>query len=177
MARMKPSLSPDTDKRSKPVTIAGVFVASGFVAVAIGSALATWAYRDDPRSIVVSSAAFPISYGLVAWAWWRWIIMATQDREKRKQIRMPCWIFASAGIVMAIGYVAYTYHTLESGITGLMTAQERSLLIANGVLSVVGFCLVSCGFWITSTVSNGTRRIPEGGARQNHVDAPREGNC
>jgi len=129
-----------------------LLIAAGFVIVAVGNGAWFWAlnYGEPVRYVwsnEVFGAAYTLGYGLLAWAtwaWFRWLEGApTPGAGLTKALRLA----GIANLAFAIGVLAVTYDSAHHAITLPYHGRLSIAVPATDGLQLLGFCLVSVGFW------------------------------
>jgi hypothetical protein len=130
-----------------------LLIATGFLIVAVGAGseflvgsvgapgIYGWSYE-------IFGTAYTIGYALLAWATWalfKWIEgFPTPGAGLTKALKL----FGVANLVFGLGLVSVTYYWAYEAISHLpYVGRAEQIIPFTGGLQLLGFCLVSVGFW------------------------------
>lgn len=139
-----------------------MLIVTGFIVVALATAgsIVEIDHAADTYSgyAIFFWVAYTVGYGLLAWATWTWFTALDGDPTSGFRLAGALKLFAIANLAFAIGLVSLTYYWAHQAISGPYDGRLSTWIPTIDGRQLVGFCLVSAGFWSAASVVRAVSR-------------------
>ena len=136
--------------RPTALRVQRVLVSVGFLLVGVSGLLLLGFQSRSPNDQYFYWIVTAIGYGVLAWACWAWLAALSKRPDGASGTLRALRLVALACLLLGIAYLGLIHELIQLHRYHVGGIRDLGL---SDLLSLLGFCMASLGFWTTASAS------------------------